>query len=242
MDKKNHVIVDRMGGKHLSPEMRAKAIRALEVIDAEPGTHLSEPLGPVPGMHLILKGVVGVHVNAGAEGVQWVDFLPENSVTLPWPENSIFESQFYLTTLLKSEVAIIPESLIRQMQSTELAWTNWALNMSLHQLSRKYAVQAIRAQPLEKKLLKLWWMLAQPSDDGSNRVFYGKLPQNLLASYFSAPREEISRKMQLLEKAGYITVTKNSVIVNAATHAVMPRVLPALLPVVEDVANEWSIY
>jgi CRP-like cAMP-binding protein len=62
---------------------------------------------------------------------------------------------------------------------------------------------AIAQDPLEQRLAAFLWEYGIPTEDGGRRVPSG-IPQQDLASYLGASREELSRKRQLLIRSGYL--------------------------------------
>lgn len=75
----------------------------------------------------------------------------------------------------------------------------------LDHLAKYFSETAKRVtQPLEMRLAGFLWNLGMPADDGTRRI-PSAIPQQCIASYLGASREEVSRKRQLLIRSGYLS-------------------------------------
>jgi len=72
-------------------------------------------------------------------------------------------------------------------------------------LAKSFADAAKRVtDPLELRLASFLWSTGTPMPDGTRRI-PSVVPQQYIASYLGASREEVSRKRQLLIRSGYLS-------------------------------------
>lgn len=69
-----------------------------------------------------------------------------------------------------------------------------------HALTHTLSVEALYAQFL--------WTMSVPLGSSGERLMAYKISQQMVASYLHVTREELNRRKQLLEKAGYIAATE----------------------------------
>lgn len=84
--------------------------------------------------------------------------------------------------------------------------------------SRRWALQ--RSGGLELALCDFWWRVSRALPGGI-RVFEGRLSQTAVAEFLGFSREEVSRKMKLLEQAGYLQRYPNKIVLNVESFAQM---------------------
>lgn len=161
----------------------------------------------------VQKGVVGLRVTARQdEPAVWTDLLtPGQSWAFP-QFGALGLSVVELVALTPCEVQVLPRPVYRELCRVSPHWTRAQLTLTQQALFRCQVRRAVDSLPLESKLAYFWWALSSPSSEGY-RLFEGHIPQQILASFLKVSREEVSRKTQMLEKAGYLQVENRRVVV-----------------------------
>ena len=116
-------------------------------------------------------------------------------------------STYQLRTITNATVNFISVTAFIDACAT---WPKLALCHAAHVIREANAAALSHARavamPLDLRLAFLMWDLVQPVDPHykGDRNFPFFISQTLLAKYFGSPREEISRKLKLLQKKGLI--------------------------------------
>lgn len=166
-----------------------------------------------PDWVYVKKGVLGVRVAARPdEPAVWTDLLTAGHSWAFPPSGGLRLSVVELVALTPCEVLTLPQPVYKELCNASLEWTRAQLHATQRALLRCQLRRAVDALPLESKLACFWWALSTPTADGT-RLFSGHISQQIQASFLRVSREEVSRKTQMLENAGYLQVENRRVIV-----------------------------
>ncbi len=146
----------------------------------------------------------------GEEAV-WTDFLVAGQAWLPSLDPTLF-GFVELVALTPCEVDVLPAVAFSTLTAGSALWAAEHLHAAHCAVGRLHVRRAIDALGMENRLALFWWALSRPDDEGV-RVFEGRIPQHIVASYLKVSREEVSRKTQVLERAGYVKVETRRVLV-----------------------------
>lgn len=164
-----------------------------------------------PWLH-VNSGILGLRVAARPdEPAVWTDFLTPGQSWAPAHPEGLELSLVELVALTPSQVVTVPQAVYRELCKQSSVWMDAELQAAQRALLRHHVRRAVDALPLEGKLAYFWWALSVPYTEGQ-RVFIGHISQHVLASFLRVSREEVSRKTQMLEKAGYLKVENQRVI------------------------------
>lgn len=159
------------------------------------------------------RGVVGLRVAARPdEPAVWTDLLTAGQSWAAAPSGALGLSVVELVALSTCEIQSLPHPVYRELCRISLPWAQAQLTLTQRALLRCQVRRAVDSLPLESKLAYFWWSLSSPTPEGY-RLFYGHISQQILASFLRVSREEVSRKTQMLEKAGYLQVENQRVVV-----------------------------
>jgi hypothetical protein len=90
----------------------------------------------------------------------------------------------------------------------------WMLEMVHARFLMEQTLQARqRNVGLESALCHFWWRVSRPIPGGV-RVFEGQLSQTVVADFLGFSREEVNRKMKLLESTGFLERQPNKVVLH----------------------------
>ena len=107
-------------------------------------------------------------------------------------------------------------------------------------LSRQRQIYFMRGRmngiPLDVKLVYFFWSMSEKLPDG-RRFFNGRIAQELLASYFLVTREEINRRIILLEKTGYYERTSSGA---EPAGIFWSEACPTLFYLYTDMSTPWD--
>lgn len=119
-------------------------------------------------------------------------------------ESAPIRSPGALRALSPGSMAVIPRAFARQLIVTAPEIGLFVTNQALYAVVRARIFHARRnTDPLDVRLAHVLWTLAERGADGMHRII-ADLPQAEIASLLGVTREEVSRKRQLLLKAGYL--------------------------------------
>lgn len=139
---------------------------------------------------------------------------------------------FQVRSVGRSAVVCWPLALFNEVLGRSTGFCLWYLEQSKRRLETLQIQRArMHALDLEARYAYFLWSLAETSKDGRREVTV-KIPQQTVASYLGVSREEVSRKKQLLEKAGFIAETPDGL-------ALSPR-LPCLFSHAQDGLMPWE--
>lgn len=205
-----------LGGAHFDPDTTSgevKALLSLAKVQSYPRRSIVSAAGQVTQPWLqVLKGILGLRVAARPEEpAVWTDFLTPGQSWAPSHTEVLELSLVELVALSPSQVVTLPQPAYRELCRHSTVWLYAELQSAQRSLLRHHVRRAADALPLEGKLAYFWWALSSPYSDGQ-RIFIGHIPQHVLASFLRVSREEVSRKTQMLEKAGYLKVENQRVI------------------------------
>jgi CRP-like cAMP-binding protein len=106
----------------------------------------------------------------------------------------------------------------------------WYLNQSKRRLEAHQLHRArLNALGLEARYAFFLWSIAEQTGSGEREVLV-KIPQQTVASYLGVAREEVSRKKQLLQKAGFIRETDHGLILSPRLPYLFSSAEGGLLP------------
>lgn len=186
-------------GRLLTPELQAVARRLGHNRIVRKGEAIVRPGELVDALHFFHAGWYALVIGGSVANI----YGPHEVHTLAL-EASPTRSPALLRALSPGSIAVVPRAFVRQalLGSPELAL--FVANQSIHALARARIFHARRnTDPLDVRLAHVLWSLAERRDDGMRRVI-PELPQAEIASLLGVTREEVSRKRQLLVKAGYL--------------------------------------
>lgn len=116
-----------------------------------------------------------------------------------------------------------PKDSFKRAAEDSPRFTMWLLKQALEENRQREFHKARQSTlSLEAKYAHLLWTLAEPAQAGCRRLTV-KIPQQLMASYLDITREEVSRKKQMLERAGYLWQEPDGLVLSAQ----LPRLFQA---------------
>lgn len=126
-------------------------------------------------------------------------FAPSHSPTAP--------SVFRISALADAEVVFVPNSVLFSACAQFPLFAQGMVASLLERTNDGYLGHArVRHMPLETQIAYLFWWLAllQPRLAPNTKLLPWKLPQRVLADFFGVPREEVSRKLGVLENLSHL--------------------------------------
>ena len=170
---------------------------------------------PEPAVLLLTEGVLSVW-NMGKEADKVVtDFL---SAPQPFLAGLLSQdsSPYEVRSNGVSRSIRIPLLAFRTVMQECPSFSLWVVRCMIRaQAQARFYRARLASLALETRIAFFYWSLSLPWSDADNslepnpwseqgRIVRTKFSQHTLCSYFGVAREEISRKSQLLERAGYL--------------------------------------
>lgn len=157
-----------------------------------------------PSVMIAKAGLLALRMRTGDSDPVIVEFVQQNELLVPTLDVA------ELTTL--DVIAVTKSSIVTWPQATFLEvlklcpeFACWVCQTISRRLNRQHFRVAHNATlSLEGQYAYFLWALSRPATPGYRKVPI-KVSQQMLSAYFGVTREEVSRKKQLLEKAGYVT-------------------------------------
>lgn len=133
-----------------------------------------------------------------------VNLLSTNAVYFICLENDAQPATCNLAAVSDADVAVISKEVFRGVAFETPQVLLKLCDGLLQNMVKAFVDTAKRGtEPLEVRLANFLWGISLPVEGGSRRI-PSAIPQPYLASYLGASREEISRKRQMLIRAGYM--------------------------------------
>jgi CRP-like cAMP-binding protein len=151
-------------------------------------------------------------------------------VEVPYPDNRFVPTQFVppgrgfapshapdspsvfrIWALADAQVMFVPIQVLLTACGRYPLFAQGMVSTLLQRTNDGYLGHArVNHMPLTLQVAFLFWWLAllQPTKPGEDRVMPWKIPQQVLADFFGVPREEVGRKLKLLESKGNLRKVK----------------------------------
>ncbi len=186
---------------------------------------------PGPRAFALRAGILTMGYPTGASQIVVTEFFTPHDVhTSLRPPAS--PTPFQVRSVGRSAVVCWPLAVFNDVLARNAEFCFWYLEQSKRRIETLQSQRArMHVLDLEARYAYFLWSIAEQSRDGRREVAV-KIPQQTVASYLGVSREEVSRKKQLLEKAGFIEETPNGL-------ALSPR-LPCLFSLGEDCLLPWE--
>ena len=141
-------------------------------------------------------------------------------------------ADYELRSVAPANVVTWPAHVFRQVAFASAPFSRWLVERINRRLHAQYYRQARLTAPLDQQMAYLLWTLADTELSDGRRLLNIKVPQADIASYLGITREEVSRKKQVLEKAGYLSDTE--------TGLELSYELPQLFSPQSGVTSPWG--
>ncbi len=240
MPKRLPQLLKALPALQLCPAERLKALSAhCEVVKFRAGDSAVR-IGDVgPPVYVVCEGVLALWCANDTNERVLADFVCAQRMAIStWALRGA--CRLDLTALTESLAVKIPLQDFLSLFTASTAWAHWMGQALHHSALRQQAYRACsRRAPLELMLAQTWWQLAQPAPNGARR-FTGRIAQQALASHFGVTREEVNRKMKMLEKAGYIVRERGGLTLSPEVAFLLPST--SALSDEEAIYRDWALH
>jgi CRP-like cAMP-binding protein len=186
---------------------------------------------PNPCAFAIRTGMLSIGYPAGPHEIVITDFFTTHDVYTPnlAPHEP---AGYQVRSVGRSVVVTWPLPVFNNALASNARFCYWYLEHSKRRLELHRMQKArMRGLDLEARYAYFLWGVAETTDGGRREVTV-KIPQQAIASYLGVSREEVSRKKQLLEKAGFIAESPRGLVLS-------PR-LPNLFATGDESLLPWE--
>lgn len=210
-----------------------------EVVKFRAGGDLVRAGDVGPPVYVVCEGVLALWCANDANERVLADFVCAQRMAIStWSLRGT--CRLDITALTETLAVKVPLEDFLALFAASPLWAHWLGHALHHSAVRHQAYRACsRRSPLELLLAQLWWQLAKPTANGARR-FTGRIAQQALASHFGVTREEVNRKMKMLEKAGYIARERGGLALSPEVAFLLPST--TALSDEEAVYRDWALH
>lgn len=166
---------------------------------------------PNPGAYIAKSGVYGATAPSLTEEPLVLDLYKAGALILP-ALASESASIFEIVCICPGAYLEWPLDVFKSAVEADGSLGEWVLQQTFNKKQEMYLRKMRQYHfSLEALLASALWELSEPFDEG-HRLVKEKVPQGVLASYLGMTREELNRRKSLLERAGYLEVVSQGLL------------------------------